>query len=51
MLLEKFKVEGFPTVLILNPQGKGIVRDGYQRGGAAKYVEFIKGAIAGDQKK
>ena len=30
MLLEKFKVEGFPTVLILNPQGKGIVRDGYQ---------------------
>jgi len=51
MLLEKFKVEGFPTVLILNPQGKGIVRDGYQRGGPVKYVEFIKGVIAADQKK
>ncbi|MFA6173213.1 MAG: thioredoxin family protein [Kiritimatiellales bacterium] len=51
MLLEKFKVEGFPTVLILNPQGKGIVRDGYQRGGPVKYVEFIKGIIAADQKK
>ena len=50
-MLEKFKVQGFPTVIILNPQGKGIVRDGYQRGGAAKYVEFIKGAIAADQKK
>jgi len=46
MLLEKFQVQGFPTVLILNPQGKGIARDGYQRGGAVKYVEFIKGVIA-----
>lgn len=51
MLLEKFQVQGFPTVLIMNPQGKGIVRDGYQQGGAAKYVEFIKGVIAADQKK
>lgn len=50
-LLEQFKVQGFPTVLILTPQGKGIVRDGYQRGGPAKYVEFIKGVIAADQKK
>jgi protein disulfide-isomerase len=50
-LLEKFKVEGFPTVLILNPQGKLIQQTGYQRGGAAKYVEFIKGLIAADQKK
>ena len=51
MLLEKFQVQGFPTVLILNPQGKGIVRDGYQRGGAANYVEFIKGVVAVDQAK
>jgi uncharacterized protein YyaL (SSP411 family) len=51
MLLEKFQVQGFPMVLILNPQGKGIVRDSYQPGGAAKYVEFIKGVIAADQKK
>lgn len=50
MLLEKIQVQGFPTVLILNPQGKGVVRDGYQRFGAANYVEFIKGVIAGDKK-
>jgi thioredoxin-related protein len=50
MLLERFQVQGFPTVLILNPQGKGVTRDGYQRGGAAKYVEFIKGVIASDKK-
>jgi protein disulfide-isomerase len=50
-LLEKFQVQGFPTVLILNPQGRVIKRDGYQPGGPAKYVEFIKGVIAADQKK
>ncbi len=50
-LAEKFKVEGFPTVLILNPQGKIAKQTGYQPGGAAKYVEFIKGVIAADQKK
>jgi thioredoxin-related protein len=51
MLLAKFKVQGFPTVLILNPKGKIVVRDGYQRGGAGNYVEFIKGVILADQKK
>ena len=51
MLLEQFQVQGFPTVLILNPQGKGIARDGYQRGGPAKYVEFIKGVIAANPVK
>ncbi len=51
MLLERFQVQGFPTVLIFNPQGKGVTRDGYQRGGAAKYVEFIKGVVAADQAK
>ncbi|MFA7257141.1 MAG: thioredoxin family protein [Kiritimatiellales bacterium] len=51
MLLGKFQVQGFPTVLILNPKGKAVVRDGYQRGGAAKYVEFIKSVIAEDKAK
>jgi protein disulfide-isomerase len=50
-LLEKFKVEGFPTVLIFNPQGKLVKQTGYQRGGASGYVEFIKGVMAADQKK
>ena len=50
-LLEKFKVEGFPTVLIFNPQGKLVKQTGYQRGGASGYVEFIKGVMTADQKK
>jgi protein disulfide-isomerase len=48
-LLKKFGVRGFPTVLILNPQGKVIERDGYQRGGAPNYIDFIKTVIASDR--
>lgn len=50
-LSEKFQVQGFPTVLILNPQGRLVKQTGYQPGGAVKYVEFIKGVVAADQKK
>jgi len=45
-LAEKYGIEGFPTVLILNPQGKVIKRTGYQPGGPTAYVEMIKGVIA-----
>lgn len=48
-LLAKYQVQGFPTVLILNPQGRAIERDGYQRGGAPNYINFIKTVIANDQ--
>ena len=51
VLLEKFQVQGFPTVLIFNPQGKLVKQTGYRPDGAAKYIEFIKGVIAADQKK
>jgi len=50
-LARRYRVQGFPTVLILNPDGKVIERDGYQRGGAANYVAFIKGVIAADKAK
>ena len=45
-LAEKYGVEGFPTVLILNPQGKLVKQTGYQPGGPTAYVEMIKGVIA-----
>lgn len=50
-LLNKFQIQGFPTVLILNPQGKLIDRTGYQPGGAAAYVKMIKGIIAANPAK
>lgn len=49
-LARKYGIQGFPTVLILNPDGKVIQKTGYQPGGAAAYVEFIQGVIAADRK-
>jgi thioredoxin-related protein len=44
-LSQEFKVEGFPTVLLLNERGKEIGRTGYQKGGPASYVEHLKGLL------
>ena len=44
-LSKKHGVRGFPTVLILDPQGEVAHRTGYEAGGPAAYVEMIKGAI------
>ncbi len=52
-LATRFKVQGFPTVLILTPDGKEVVgRTGYQTGGAEKYVKDLDNIInAYEQKK
>lgn len=44
-LAKKHGIQGFPTVLILNPQGEVVERTGYQEGGPAAYVEMIKSFI------
>jgi thioredoxin-related protein len=44
-LSEEFKVNGFPSVLLLNAKGKEIGRTGYQAGGPKKYVEHLKALI------
>jgi len=40
-LAEKYGIRGFPTVLILSPDGDPVERTGYQRGGPEKYVEHL----------
>ena len=40
-LQEQFQIEGFPTILLLDADGKVMARTGYQEGGAAKYVEHL----------
>jgi protein disulfide-isomerase len=50
-LAGKFKIEGFPTVVILNSKGETLGVTGYQEGGAQKYVEHLKGIIEGPKKK
>jgi thioredoxin-related protein len=49
-LKEKYRIEGFPTVLLLNPAGEVIATTGYQFGGAEKYVEHLKELIANSKK-
>ena len=41
-LSEEFKVNGFPTVLLMNARGKELGRTGYLEGGPGKYVEHLK---------
>lgn len=41
-LAQKYGIQGFPTILIFNNQGKLVAQTGYQPGGAVKYVEHIK---------
>ena len=41
-LAERYGIQGFPTVLLLNAKGEVTAETGYQPGGAKKYVEHIK---------
>ncbi|MDP2172529.1 MAG: thioredoxin family protein [Candidatus Cloacimonadaceae bacterium] len=44
-LAEKFEVEGFPTIVLVNENGKEIKRTGYQPGGPEKYIDHIKSLL------
>ena len=41
-LARKYRIQGFPTVLLVNAKGDVIARTGYRRGGPAKYVQHLK---------
>ena len=45
-LMEKFNVEGFPTVFILDSEGKAVAKTGYQAGGPEAYIAHVKQLIA-----
>lgn len=38
-LVTQYKVDGFPTLIFLNPQGQVVHRGGYQPGGAKPFVQ------------
>jgi thioredoxin-related protein len=50
-LAKKYGVKGFPTIIILSPEGELVARTGYKPGGAEKYVEHLKGLIAAYERK
>ena len=45
-LSEKYGIRGFPTILVLSPEGELIEKTGYQRGGPEAYVAHIKLILA-----
>lgn len=42
---EKFKIKGFPTILLLNAEGNEVARTGYKRGGPENYIAHLKELI------
>lgn len=44
-LARRYGIEGYPTILILNPSGELLATEGYQEGGVAKYLKKIEGII------
>ena len=50
-LAKKYQVNAFPTIFILNSEGKLVDKTGYQPGGPEAYVEYIKKVIAEAKKK
>ncbi len=44
-LLEKFQVTGFPTIILLDADGKLIEKTSYQPGGAENYVKHLSGLL------
>ena len=50
-LRQTYGVRGYPTVLVLSPDGELVARTGYREGGAEAYVEYLKGVIDPHRKK
>ena len=48
-LSKKYEIRGFPTIVLVSPEGEEIERTGYQRGGAAEYVSHLKELLAGSE--
>ena len=48
-LKDKYGVSGFPTVLVMSPQGEEVGRTGYQPGGPERFIQDVQAFI--DQHK
>jgi thioredoxin-related protein len=50
-LRSEFKVRGYPTVVLLLPDGTEVARTGYKEGGAEAYVKHLEELLAPHQDK
>ena len=44
-LVEKYKVRGFPSVLVLDAKGKVVFQCGYEKGGPKKYLKMLERGV------
>ncbi len=44
-LAQKYGIQGFPTIILLDSNGKVVNYTGYQEGGAKSYIEHIKSIL------
>lgn len=44
-LADRYQIGGFPTILVLDDQGRVLATSGYQRGGAAKWITDLEEAL------
>ena len=44
-LAKTYAISRFPTVLLIDPQGKETGRTGFRYGGANAYIEYLKGLL------
>lgn len=44
-LAQRFDVRGFPTILLMGPDGEAVAKTGYQPGGAEAYVDHLQELI------
>jgi len=44
-LAQKFGIQGYPTILLLNSTGNLVLTTGYQPGGPVSYVEHLKNSL------
>jgi len=50
-LQEKYGIQGFPTILLTDAEGKPFAATGYEEGGPVKYVEILDGLRAKKAKR
>jgi protein disulfide-isomerase len=44
-LAERYRIQGFPTILLVDATGKELARTGYRQGGAKAYVHHLANLI------
>lgn len=48
-LAEKYGIRGYPTIILLSPDGEFMQQTGYQAGGAEAYIEHLEALISQSQ--